>query len=681
MDLSEFKRQIDILRYGKRLPEATYIARYADWSSTAPLHSEIQRAESAAQPPEGWNLLKLHTKEYAITFLSYPDFDENPHPALAHATKINLNSGRVVRTDYSQRANPPILHRKETFLPPGDPRIEKFAALTKAEEEAGLYRDTSRIGLRLYWESLLCKKGLAYEGHKLVKVEASCDAEVIPAESALVERHRTAIKRYDLSKPVKLLMKHGLLKEGRSFFDYGCGRGMDVEGLESLGYEVGGWDPAFRPDGEKVSADVVNLGYVLNVIEHPAEREEAIKKAFRLADQVMIVSVLPRGQETEAHTRPMGDGFITKSGTFQKFYAPGELEDLIERCLDREAVTLALGICLVFPKPEDREQFLASRSRRHVDWTQLATQLRFSQPTEREESMVGRYELHRVLMDQLWACMLELGRPPEADEFDAVDDLKRHTGGLKRSVELALRYHGPELLHEAKEIRKDDVLVYLAMKHFERRFLRKHLSAPMKRDIKSFFGDFETAKRHAMELLFASGDPDELSLALKDVDCGWHDAAEGHYSFHRSLFDRMPAVIRCYVLCGLRRFGDLDETDVIKVHLASGKLTLHSYDDFDGKPLPELQIRIKIDLRKDFVTVFDHTKGDNRQLLFFKERFVGEDFQFVNDVKAFTKRLSKLGLSAERIGHGPKYSQFEEYLEQHNLTWSLLPKRSKKVSE
>ena len=241
MDLSEFKRQIDILRYGKRLPEATYIARYADWSSTAPLHSEIQRAESAAQPPEGWNLLKLHTKEYAITFLSYPDFDENPHPALAHATKINLNSGRVVRTDYSQRANPPILHRKETFLPPGDPRIEKFAALTKAEEEAGLYRDTSRIGLRLYWESLLCKKGLAYEGHKLVKVEASCDAEVIPAESALVERHRTAIKRYDLSKPVKLLMKHGLLKEGRSFFDYGCGRGMDVEGLESLGYEVGGW--------------------------------------------------------------------------------------------------------------------------------------------------------------------------------------------------------------------------------------------------------------------------------------------------------------------------------------------------------------------------------------------------------------------------------------------------------
>ena len=371
----------------------------------------------------------------------------------------------------------------------------------------------------------------------------------------------------------------------------------------------------------------------------------------------------------------MGDGFITKSGTFQKFYAPSELEDLIERCLDCEAVTLALGICLVFPDPTVREQFLASRSRRHIDWTELSTQLRFSQPTEREEAMVGRYELHRVLMDQLWACMLKLGRPPEPNEFDAVDELKSHTGGLKRSVELALRYHGPELLHEIKEIRKDDVLVYLAMKHFERRFLQKHLSSRMKRDIKSFFGDFETAKRYAMELLFASGDPDELRLALREVKYGWHDATEGHYSFHRSLFDRMPAIIRCYVLCGLRRFGDLDETDVIKIHIHSGKLTLHQYDDFEAKPLPELQLRIKIDLRKDFVTVFDHTSGEDRQLLFFKERFVGPNYKFENDSVRFSKRLNKLGFEEETISYGPSLNQWNELLDMKGLTPSLRLRR------
>ena len=219
---------------------------------------------------------------------------------------------------------------------------------------------------------------------------------------------------------------------------------------------------------------------------------------------------LPRGQETQAHTRPMGDGYITKNGTFQKFYAPGELEDLIEESLQREAVTLALGICLVFPDPSSREQFVASRTRRHVDWTELSVQLRFSQPTGREEAMVGRYELNQNLMDNLWSCMLELGRSPEPCEFDAVDELKKNVGGLKRSIELALMYHGAALLNEAKSVRRDDILVYLA-KHFERRFLRKHLSKRMKQDIKVFYGNFETAKRHAVELLFASGDPDELA--------------------------------------------------------------------------------------------------------------------------------------------------------------------------
>ena len=675
MKLAEFNQLVKSLNYGKELPVATYIIRPCEWDPQDPLHSEIKRAELAAKPIESWNLLKLHKKEFSITFLNYPDFEQNPHPALIHSTKINLNTGRILRTDYSKRANPPILHRKEAFLPRDHSQYELFSSLTKAEERAGLYRDTSRIGLKLYWESLLKKQGLGYEDHNLVEL-ASSSNKPAPVESELVERHRTAIKRYDLSKPVKLLIKHGLLKEGRSFFDYGCGRGMDIEGLESLGYEVKGWDPAFKPDGKKTAADVVNIGYVLNVIEHQSERIDALKGAFELAKEVMIVSVLPRGQETQAHTRPMGDGYITKNGTFQKFYAPGELEDLIEESLQREAVTLALGICLVFPDPSSREQFVASRTRRHVDWTELSVQLRFSQSTRREEAMVGRYELNQNLMDNLWSCMLELGRSPEPCEFDAVDELKKNVGGLKRSIELALMYHGAELLNEAKAVRRDDILVYLAMKHFERRFLRKHLSKRMKQDIKVFYGNFETAKRHAVELLFASGDPDELRLALKDVECGLFNKEEGHYSFHRSLFDRMPAVVRCYVLCGLRRFGDLDETDVIKIHLDSGKLTLQCYDNFDGKPLPELQLRIKIDLRKDFVTVFDHTLTKERQLLYFKERYVTADYDFNNDAIGFSKRLKKLGFDPDTIGYGPSLSEYTSLCEVNGLSKCLLPKKS-----
>jgi hypothetical protein len=89
---------------------------------------------------------KIPTAEHRIS--AEKNLSHDRHPALAEATKINLNSGSIVRLDYRSRTNPPILHRKESFLHPNDPRVCTFSALTKQEEQAGLYRDTSQIGLR-----------------------------------------------------------------------------------------------------------------------------------------------------------------------------------------------------------------------------------------------------------------------------------------------------------------------------------------------------------------------------------------------------------------------------------------------------------------------------------------------------------------------------------------------------
>ena len=171
MSIETHRALVQALRHGKRLPDAVYILRPVQGDVPSGLWATIRRAEIAAKPDPSWNLLKIHTDQFAFTFLSYPDFDTDPHPALAEATKINLSTGSILRTDYRTRANPPILHRKETFLPPNDPRIPDFAALTKREEEAGLYRDPSRIGLRVQWLTLLKRLGLAYEGHSLISVE------------------------------------------------------------------------------------------------------------------------------------------------------------------------------------------------------------------------------------------------------------------------------------------------------------------------------------------------------------------------------------------------------------------------------------------------------------------------------------------------------------------------------
>jgi len=53
------------------------------------------------------------------------------------------------------------------------------------------------------------------------------------------------------------------------------------------GYTSAGWDPYYSPDNSCTPADVVNLGYVINVIENPAERREALIKAWELTRKVL----------------------------------------------------------------------------------------------------------------------------------------------------------------------------------------------------------------------------------------------------------------------------------------------------------------------------------------------------------------------------------------------------------
>lgn len=679
MKFEAFRSSIKSLSFGKRLPTAIYVRRPQQDEVSATFFETVRRAEIAAKPNASWNLLKVHTDQFALTFLSYPDFDTDPHPALAEATKINLNTGSVVRTDYRTRANPPILHRKETFLPANDPCIPVYAALTMSEEDAGLYREPSKIGLRVQWLTLLRRKSLSYQGHLLVSTrEKRTGTDSEGDETADVARHRTAIKRYDLSKPVKQILERGLLKKNDTFFDYGCGHGMDVEALQHLGYEATGWDPAFRPNTPKTPADVVNLGYVINVIEKPAERIAALREAYSLAERVLLVSTMVTGQETDSHSRPYGDGFLTKTNTFQKFYAPGELESLIEQTLDVEASTLGLGLCVVLRSDEDAELFEANRNRRRIDWTEISAQLKFSSPISRERRNVDRYELHKELFEQFWQTLLELGRAPEVGEFDRLAEVKKVGGGINRAVALVVSHHGEPLWQMARKARTEDVLVYLAMTKFRKHFLRREIPLRIKNDIRSFFGDIATAQAKARDLLFAAGDPGEIELACESVTFGSQD--DDALMIHRSLFAELPPLLRIYVQCAAYRYGDPAQADLIKIHKHSGKVTFQHYDDFDGKPLPELHTRIKVNLRNLFVEVFDHSTGPKIQLLYFKERFVGKDHKERSAMEKFSAKLRTIGFHETTIGLGPDKKSFHSMLALLGLNEKLKPNRAKGCS-
>ena len=66
-------------------------------------------------------------------------------------------------------SNPPILHRKETFLQSDHPLHACFARLTAQEEKHGLLEETSTIGTREGWHGRLSAAGFTLRGHRLVR--------------------------------------------------------------------------------------------------------------------------------------------------------------------------------------------------------------------------------------------------------------------------------------------------------------------------------------------------------------------------------------------------------------------------------------------------------------------------------------------------------------------------------
>jgi DNA phosphorothioation-associated putative methyltransferase len=207
--------------------------------------------------------------------------------------------------------------------------------------------------------------------------------------------------------------------------------------------------------------------------------------------------------------------------------------------------------------------------------------------------------------------------------------------------------------------RKEDLLVFIAAAQLRRKIPFNQLSLRLQRDLRSFFGSYANAEEKARELMFAAGDEDELEIAVAQLDFGFLDTKEGHFTIHRSLLDELPVILRVYVECGARLYGNPREADLIKIHLHSRKLTFHYYKDFEKARLPELLTRIKIDLKRLFVTVIDHTGGREHQLLFFKERFLAKDHPDRAKMVRFSAKLRKLGLREETIGYGPSKEVFE----------------------
>ena len=160
MKFAPYKKQVEALSVGKRLPDATYLHK-----SALPLvPGELARftLELAAEYSVDfdWNITKYFRRDFKVSFLSYPKFFDESYPALVGSVTIDLVRKKSRKTDYSQSDNPPILHRKETLIAPEHPALAEFASITREGESLGLYENPARIGFKKSWERMISNKGL-----------------------------------------------------------------------------------------------------------------------------------------------------------------------------------------------------------------------------------------------------------------------------------------------------------------------------------------------------------------------------------------------------------------------------------------------------------------------------------------------------------------------------------------
>ena len=665
----ELAAAVGRLSIGKRLPDAVYLHVSAlDHVPQEFGDAAARAARIAGVTDASFNVVKFGVDGVRVTLLAYPGFFEQGFPTLERSWTVDLEPERCAERRYSAE-NPPILHRKESLLPSSHPDIERFRRLTEAAEAVGLFELANSIGTLLAWNTKLQRLGLRVVDHELVAAPAS-DQE----EPAQVQRHKTALARYALSTPMQLLWRHGYLDGQYSVFDYGCGRGDDLSALKQRGVNANGWDPHYAPEGPKQLSDVVNLGFVLNVIEDLDEREEALRSAFALARKVLAVAVLIGGRSVYERHRLFRDGVLTQRGTFQKYFAQGEIREYLTGTLGHEPVALAPGVFFVFADPEEEQRFLERKQRSYGVLGELPTVQRERplprpprEPRTAKPRPPTKWETHAELLEAFYLQGLVLARVPEPDEFLRYAEVRDKLGIPATVFNRLLRERGTDALDRAREARRKDLLVYLALNIFERRKSFGQLPESTRRDIKAIWGSYATAQTDAQRLLFSVGKVDVVHAACREAASMGLGTLDGEHNLqlHTSLVPALPPVLRVYLGCAARLYGEADAADVVKFHIQSGKLSLMTYDDFEEKALPLLIERVKIDMRRQDISFFEYGPQEP-QALFLKSRYMHSSMANYDAQHGFDESLQATGLF-DLSGFGPPIGEVEAKLSDAGL--------------
>ncbi|MFN4309624.1 MAG: DNA phosphorothioation-associated putative methyltransferase [Ferrovibrio sp.] len=414
---------------------------------------------------------------------------------------------------------------------------------------------------------------------------------------------------------------------------YGCGLGDDLRFLAALGIKGDGWDPNHRPHTLLRKTPVVNLGYVINVIENPTERQEVLLKAWALTKEVLIISArLAIEAKFLGETQLFADGYLTGRGTFQKLYEQQELRTWIDNTLGISCFPAAPGVFYAFRDEQVLNAFAASRYQRRLSAPRI----------DRSEQF---YREHADALQPLIEFVSERGRLPAEDELTNADMVRNIFGSIRRAFGVVRRVTASQKWSDITEKRKEDLLIYLALTRFGGRPAFSKLSRAIQGDVKGLFGTYRGGCSEADGLLYSLGRPGTTQTEMQRSEIG--KLTPSALYVHVSALPALSPILRLFEGCARAYLGEVEGANIIKLHRDEPIVSYLSYPDFEANPHPALALSLTVHLQTFRIRVRDYRAQENAPILHRKELFVAPQHPLHAKFARLTRIEESKGLYSE----------------------------------